>query len=139
MKKYLLDTNICIHFLKGEYNLNRKIEEVGFENCYVSEITILELLFGVANSADSKKEKNKEIVEKFKEYLEGRVVPIHTCFEIYAREKVRLKQLGRLIAEFDLLIGCSAIANNMVIVTRNVKHFEHIENIEIENWINTTH
>jgi len=37
MNKYLLDTNICIHFLKGEYNLKEKIQEIGLDNCYVSE------------------------------------------------------------------------------------------------------
>ncbi len=41
MKKYLLDTNICIHFLKGEHELNKKIHKIGFENCYISEITIM--------------------------------------------------------------------------------------------------
>ena len=56
MKKYLLDTNICIHFLKGEFNLQSKIDEVGFENCFISELTIAELLFGVENSSDSKRE-----------------------------------------------------------------------------------
>lgn len=38
--KYLLDTNICVYFLNGKFNLQQKIDEVGIENCYVSEITI---------------------------------------------------------------------------------------------------
>ncbi len=49
MKKYLLDTNICIYFLKGQFNLHKKIEEIGEENCLLSEITIAELKFGVEN------------------------------------------------------------------------------------------
>jgi predicted nucleic acid-binding protein len=40
LKKYLLDTNICIYFLKGLYDLGQRIEKEKVENCYVSEITI---------------------------------------------------------------------------------------------------
>lgn len=46
MKKYLLDTNICVHFLRGKYNLLDRIREVGLENCCISEITYAELLCG---------------------------------------------------------------------------------------------
>jgi tRNA(fMet)-specific endonuclease VapC len=43
VKKYLLDTNICAYFLNGKFNLEAKFDEVGFENCLVSEISIAEL------------------------------------------------------------------------------------------------
>jgi len=135
MKKYLLDTNICIHFLKGEYDLKNKIQQVGLENCYFSEITILELLFGVENSADTKKEQNRNKFLNFYNFIEERIIPINSSFEIYAKEKVRLKKMGKLIAEFDMLIGCTAIANDMIVVTRNTKHFEKLKNIQLENWI----
>ena len=41
MPKYLLDTAICIAFLKGKHNLSKKVAQVGIENCYVSEIHYL--------------------------------------------------------------------------------------------------
>ncbi|MCD4794633.1 MAG: PIN domain-containing protein [Bacteroidales bacterium] len=135
MKKYLLDTNICIHFLKGEYNLDKKIRDIGFENCFVSEITILELLFGVENSVETKKELNRQVFKHFYKLIEQNIVLINSSFETYAIEKVRLKKIGKLIAEFDMLIGCSAIANNMIIVTRNIKHFERLSGNKTENWI----
>jgi len=50
LKKYLLDTNICIYYLKGRFDLNRKIENIGIENCFISEITVAELKFGAENS-----------------------------------------------------------------------------------------
>ncbi len=40
-----------------------------------------------------------------------------------------------LISDFDLLIGCTAVANNLIMVTENVKEFERISDIKIENWI----
>ena len=48
--QYLLDTNICIHFFRGGYNLNKKIEEVKLNNCAISVITLSELVFGAENS-----------------------------------------------------------------------------------------
>ena len=44
--KYLLDTNICIYFFKGKFDLATKIEKIGIENCAISEITLAELTFG---------------------------------------------------------------------------------------------
>ncbi len=48
---YLLDTNICVHFLRGEHRLDEKFATIGLAQCFVSETTIAELLFGAANSA----------------------------------------------------------------------------------------
>jgi len=52
----------------------------------------------------------------------------------YAQEKARLRKQGTPLDDFDLLIGASAVANNLILVTNNVKHFERIEGITIENW-----
>ena len=49
MKKYLLDTNICVYFLRGKYSLDRKIRQVGWDNCYISEITVAELKYGAGS------------------------------------------------------------------------------------------
>ena len=46
MKKYLLDTNICVYFLRGKYSLDQKIRQVGWDSCYISEITVAELKYG---------------------------------------------------------------------------------------------
>ena len=56
--KYLLDTNICIYYMKGLYNLDDKLSGIGINNCFISEITLAELKYGVANS----KEKNNNSI-----------------------------------------------------------------------------
>lgn len=48
--KYLLDTSMCIFYLRGKLNLDEIIREKGNENCCISEITIAELRFGAENS-----------------------------------------------------------------------------------------
>lgn len=131
MKKYLLDTNICIYYLKDKFNIKKRIEEVGLSNCTISELTIAELKFGIENS--EKKEKNKGTIEEFINSIS--IVPLISSFDFYAKEKVRLRKQGKIIDEFDLLIGCTAVANNMILVTNNEDHFNRIKDIKIENWI----
>ena len=130
MKKYLLDTNICAYFLNGKFNLEAKIDEVGFENCCVSEITIAELKYGVAKSAQ--KDKNRKTLETFQ--LKFDILPIFPALDIYATEKARLKTKGKILDDFDMLIGSTAIFNNLTLVTKNVSDFDRLDGISIEDW-----
>lgn len=131
MKKYLLDTNICIHFLGNEYNIKEKIEKAGLENCLVSEITIAELKFGAENSQN--KEKNRKTIDEFVKRFS--IIPIYNSLDIYATEKARLRKKGKSLDDFDLLIGATAISNNFILVTRNVLDFDRMDGIEIKNWV----
>ena len=131
MKKYLLDTNICIHFLGNEYNIKEKIEKAGLENSLVSEITIAELKFGAENSQN--KEKNKKTIDDFLKKFP--IIPIFNSLNIYAKEKARLRKKGQPLDDFDLLIGATAISNDFILITRNVSDFERMDGIEIENWV----
>ncbi len=128
--KYLLDTNIYIYFLKGKFNLVEKFDKIGFDNLYISEITVAELKFGAAKS--NKPYKNKliieELINKFK------LIPIYKSLDVFAEEKARLRSEGNIVDDFDLLIGSTAVANNMILVTNNEKHFQRLNNINIENW-----
>mgnify|MGYP000368523691 FL=1 len=129
--KYLLDTNICIHLFRGKYNLIEKFEEINLDDCAISEITLAELIFGAENSPNPKK--NYKIIDSFSEQI--KILPIFNSIQIYAKEKVRLRRKGIIISDFDLLIGSTAIANELIMVTENVKEFNRISGINIENWV----
>ncbi|RLD62148.1 MAG: type II toxin-antitoxin system VapC family toxin [Bacteroidetes bacterium] len=130
MKKYLFDTNICIYYIQGKFSLKEKFRKIKKENRFISEITLAELKFGVKNSQSQKK--NQETLDNF---LTGiQILPIINSLDIYAEEKARLRKQGRPIDDFDLLIGASAISNEMILVTNNESHFQRITNITIENW-----
>ena len=132
MEKYLLDTNICIFLFKNKYNIGEKIKQIGgLGNCFISEITLAELKFGVELSES--KSLNASLVENFSK--EVTVLPILNCLNVFAKEKARLKKIGSLIDDFDLLIGCSAISNGLIMVTDNEKHFDRLNGIAIENWV----
>ncbi len=127
---FLIDTNICIYFLKGLYNLVEKFDEVGIGNLYISEITVAELKFGAAKSKYPAKNKLviEELIHKFKQ------IPIYNSLDIFAEEKARLQKKGNIVDDFDLLIGATAIGNKMVLVTNNEKHFQRLQGISLENW-----
>ena len=131
MKKYLLDTNICVYFLKGLYDLDNKIEKAKTENCFVSEITIAELKFGAENSENQ--EKNRKTVDEF--VSKFTIIPIFNSLDVYAKEKARLRKKGLPLDDFDLLIGATSISNNLTLVTRNISDFERLNGIEIEIWV----
>jgi tRNA(fMet)-specific endonuclease VapC len=131
LKKYLLDTNICIYFLKGLFNLDKQFENAGISNCFVSEITIAELKFGAENSENQ--EKNRKTVVQF--VSKFTIIPIFNSLDVYAKEKSRLRKKGLPLDDFDLLIGATAISNNLTLVTRNVSDFERLNGIDIENWV----
>jgi tRNA(fMet)-specific endonuclease VapC len=132
---YLLDTNICVFFLRGIYNLDEKFRAVGIENCFISEITLLELEYGVANSDPSYHVRQRDALEKFTEAFDERILPIRDCFKEYAQQRIRLRKRGLLISDFDILIGCTAVVNGLIMVTENLSDFNRIDNITIENWI----
>lgn len=130
--KYLLDTNICVFFLRGKFHLNEILQEKGINNCCVSGITVLELRFGAENGAN--KEKLHKDLDAFVNGIT--VIPISGLEKRYATEKVRLRKMGKpMHDEFDLLIGVSAVENRLTLVTDNVKDFQNIEGIKIENWV----
>jgi len=129
--QYLLDTSICVFYLRGKLDLTTIIREKGKKNFYISEITVAELRFGAENSDNPKK--SHKAVDDFVGGLF--IVPIFGAIGRYAKEKVRLRKSGTpLHDEFDLLIGVTAIEYGLTLVTDNIKHFEKLENIQIENW-----
>ena len=130
--KYLLDTNICVFFLRGKLNLNDLIKQKGRENCFISEITVVELRYGAENSDNPTK--SHKSVDAFVGGLS--IIPIYGSIKRYAKEKVRLIKIGKPIHdEFDLLIGVTAIENKLTLVTDNVKDFERLDGVKIENWV----
>ena len=130
MKKYLIDTNICIYYIKGKFNLDQKFEKVDPENCFISEVTLAELKFGVDNSEN--KDKNQKVLDNF---LTGvTLIPIFHSIDLYSKEKARLRKAGTIIDDFDLLIGVTAVTHNLIMVTNNARHIGRVKGIAIEDW-----
>ena len=128
--RYLLDTNVLIAMLKDKNDVRKQILKVGFENCYVSEISIAELFYGAAKGG---RKKNMEDVYHILRLFE--ILPIFPSLKMYGQVKAMLEMQGRRIDDFDLLIGATALQNKLTMVTANVKHLERIPNLIVENWM----
>jgi len=128
--QYLIDTDICGFYLRGKYSINQKLKDVESENCFVSEITIVELIYGARMSNDYSRHINE--IDKIKSLFE--VIPIEEVYDGFAIEKIRLKKEGALISDFDIFIGSTAMTRELIMVTNNEKHLNRIRGISIENW-----
>ncbi len=127
---YLLDTNIVIFLFKGRFQLDEKIDSVGNDNCFISEISLAELLYGAEKS--NRSEYHHNLIATFLQKIQ--VLPIFGTLDIYAKEKARLEKAGTRLDDFDLLIGATAIGNDLTLVTNNTAHFQRMDNIKLEDW-----
>lgn len=60
---------------------------------------------------------------------------ITSSLETYGNLRYKLERVGLKTSDMDLLIGATAIHNNLTLVTGNVKHFERMPDLRIENWM----
>ncbi len=111
--------------------MDELIKQKGLENCFISEITVIELRYGAENSDNPTR--SHKAVDAFVNGLS--IIPVYGSIRRYAKEKVRLRKTGKpLNDEFDLLIGVTAIENKLILVTDNIKDFERLDGIKLENW-----
>jgi tRNA(fMet)-specific endonuclease VapC len=130
-EKYLIDTNVAIFYMKGKFNLEAKFDKLTADNCFISEITLAELKFGVENS--EKPERNRKALDNF---LTGvQILPIFHSLDLYVVEKARLRKAGTPIDDFDLSIGVTSVTHGLTLVTNNTNHFKRISGIILEDWI----
>jgi tRNA(fMet)-specific endonuclease VapC len=116
--------------MKGKYSLEAKFEKATQENCFISEMTLAELKFGVEKS--EKPEKNKKVLDNF---LTGvQILPIFHSLDLYAKEKARLQKAGTPIDDFDILIGVTSVTHKLIMVTNNTAHLKRISGIKLEDW-----
>ena len=129
---YLLDTNICIYAIKKHpASVLTKINDKYKNGIKISTLTIAELEYGVENSAYP--EKNKISLIKFLSIFEYLDFCEKDAIE-YGKIRKFLRENGQIIGPIDMLLSAQCVANNLIMVTNNVKEFCRIPNIEIENW-----
>lgn len=127
---YLLDTCICIALIKKDPVVVAHIRGVGVSECKISDLTLGELYFGAYKSGRRKHfEDVAEIQNLFEQY------PTTSCMHEYGDIRWQLERTGQRIDSMDLLIGATALHENLTLVTGNVKHFSRISGLKIENWM----
>lgn len=130
--RYLLDTNICIYLINGDKSLKERVKEIGVYSLGVSNATLAELYFGACNSEFTNE--NLQNIADFKRNLTAYPDSGESA-ELFGKIKAELKNSGKMIEDFDILIASIAMASDCVLVTNNLRHFERIEGLHAENWV----
>ena len=128
---YLLDTNIIIHALKGHAAVNRNLRSHLHDPLHISVVTLMELYYGAYKS--QKVESNIAKVRALESTIE--VIPVgKEVVDIFGTYKAKLERSGIPLDDFDLIIAACAMTHNLVLVTHNIKHFNRIEGLKIQDW-----
>ena len=130
---YLLDTNICIYAIKKKpFNVLEQIKVKSKLGIYISALTVAELEYGIENSI--KVEENRISLLKYLSLFN--ILPFDDKDAIpYGKLKSKLRKEGRIIGPIDMLLAAQALSKNLIFVTNNIKEFERIENLKLENWV----
>lgn len=129
---YMLDTNICIYTIKRkpEKVLLRFQEELSGGMC-ISTITLAELEYGIRHSANPAK--NEQALIRFLAPLS--VLPFDPAASAeYGEIRAYLQRQGTPIGPLDMLIAGHARSEGAVLVTNNVREFERVPGLAVENW-----
>lgn len=130
--KYLLDTNICIRFINGcSPAIRAKMLKVDNTEIVLSTIVQAEMYAGSAKSHTP--ERSREIQEAF--FRRFMIVSFDTqAALIYGDIRATLETQGTPIGGNDLLIAATALANNLILVTHNIREFGRVNGLQLEDW-----
>ena len=135
-KQYLLDTNILIEFMCGTPSVVNKIIQIGFDKCCTSVVSVHELYYGAYNAKKRSEKCFRQEMDRIERLLTKlTVLSLETKGDVYGNIKYSLEKKGQMIDEFDMMIAGHAISEGLTVVTDNLKHFENMPDVKIENWM----
>lgn len=130
--KYILDTNVCINFLKGSNNwIAQNIVKVSSNDRIIPSVVRAELYYGVFKS--TRKEENLTKLQLFLQ-LHPSLPFDDKASEIFGQIRSDLEKIGKPIGPYDLQIASIAIANHCTLVTHNTKEFSRIPGLQLTDW-----
>ena len=130
---YMLDTNICIYAIKNKPEQVLKLLHTHLDDgICISSITLAELAHGVRKSLYP--EKNEEALLQFLSILDILEFNDLAAME-YGRICAYLQRQGTPIGTMDMLIAAHAKSEDLVLVTNNLREFERVPQIKLENWV----
>lgn len=129
----MLDTNICIYIIKNKpQSVREKLKEFDIGDICISSITVSELYYGAYKSLYI--EKNLFALEHFLRPFDVLEYDLKASIE-YGKIRANLEKLGKIIGGLDMQIVAHALSNKMILVTNNIKEFERVENLILDNWV----
>ena len=128
---FLLDTDTCVFWLRGNTPVRDHLASVGQEAVAISVVPLAELRYGASSSAQP--DTNHQAIDDFTSAIAilGIDPPVAHAF---GNIKAELRNRGMLIEDFDILVAATARAHGLTLVTNNAQHFRRILNLSLESW-----
>lgn len=131
--RYLLDTDICSYIMKKKpLAVWQKLKQIPINEIAISAMSVAELRYGIERLGSS--QFTQQVVDDFIQHLTilywGNE---ETLF--YGRLRHGLERQGLGIGAMDMLIAAQALSRKLTLVTNNIRHFERVPDLQIENWV----
>jgi len=125
----MLDTDTCVYLIKKAPGLK---PQSALQDCYVSAIVLGELEYGVANSAEARREQNRQALLDFISAVQ--TLPLtESVSEMYGQVRAALKK--QPIGPNDTWIAAHALALQLPLVTNNTREFSRVPDLVIDTWM----
>ncbi len=132
MRPYLLDTNVCIALLNGTSEaVARRFARESPATVRLCSVVVAELHYGARKS-----QRTARVLENVTRFV-GPIPSLpfdDACAREYGILRADLERAGTPIGANDLLIAAVARAADLTLVTRNVREFERVPELRVENW-----
>lgn len=132
MLRYMLDTNICIFTIKNKPQVVREAFNRHHGQLAISTVTLMELIYGAEKSAAP--ERNLAIVEGFAARLDVLDYDIQGAAHT-AQLRAELAKAGTPIGPYDRMIAGHARARGLTLVTTNLREFQRVPGLRVEDWV----
>lgn len=131
--RYLLDTNTVSYFIRRSSSALelRMAQALSEQSAAISAITRAELRYGQALM--EAEDKRRPVIELLLQQL-PLLAWTSEAADQYGQLKAHLKLAGAPIGELDTQIAAHALAEKLVLVTHNTKHFENVQGLRLEDW-----
>ena len=132
--RFLLDTNICIYMIKQKPpKVLQRFNTYQIGDIGISAITVAELEFGVQKSQFPVR--NQQALAQF--LLPLTIVDFDRAAALaYGDLRATLEKKGTPIGSLDTLIAAHALSLQVTLITNNVKEFNRVPNLQLDNWVN---
>jgi predicted nucleic acid-binding protein len=125
---YLLETDRVVDWLKGRSDAVDLVGRLANNGVAISLITYGEIYDGIYHGHNP--DQRERDFERFLRIVD--IVPLtQPILRLFARERGRLRQQGQTVSDMDLLIAATAIHHQLVLVTRNLRHYSRVSGLQI--------
>jgi len=130
--KFMLDTNACVDLIRQrDKRILRRMKRRRPGDLCVSSVTLSELEYGAAKSADPAK--NRLALARFMTPLS--VMPYDDAVApVYGRVRAELEREGRAIGPLETMIAVHALSLGLTVVTDNEREFRRVPGLKVQNW-----